>query len=439
MKIAYFSPFKPIKSGISDFSEELVMELKNLVDIDIFVDGYTPSNKKITENFKIYNIRDIYNNDIRKQYDHLIYHIGNNAKAHSAILKAFEDFPGICELHDVSLHHFIAEETIDKGKYDEYVEIMNYCHGDKGKSRALAFLEGRALPPWEEDPLTYTVSKHIIDRAKALIVHSDFAKQMVLGINSTIPVVTIPHHTSDIVDNFDLFKQTCRHKLGIDDRVTVLASFGFASCNKRIPQILEALARFKTDRKKDFMYYIVGKNQCEDLEKRIKELNLVDNVIITGFTSLDMFKCYMGACDIALNLRYPTMGESSGSIHRLLGMGKPVIVTDIGSFQEFPDDVVVKVTYGDSEVNEIFKAIDRLTKDKGMMHAYCQKAHDYAKKHYDIQITARMYADYFQALQENRFQKDRVDSFIDRLFEIGLADEKYIDHLSDKRALELVY
>ncbi len=101
MNIAYFSPLNPVKSGISDFSEELVMELKKYINIDIFVDGYKPTNNSIVDNFSIYNIQDIYKKEVRSKYDLLVYHIGNNAAAHSRIVKAANDFPGICELHDI--------------------------------------------------------------------------------------------------------------------------------------------------------------------------------------------------------------------------------------------------------------------------------------------------------------------------------------------------
>ena len=51
----------------------------------------------------------------------------------------------------------------------------------------------------------------------------------------------------------------------------------------------------------------------------------------------------MAACDVLVNLRYPTMGETSGSVIRALSLGKPLLVSDVGWFSELPDDVVLKV------------------------------------------------------------------------------------------------
>ena len=53
MKIGYFSPLSPVKSGISEYSErEVLPYLQNYFDIDLIIDNnYNPSNKFIKENF----------------------------------------------------------------------------------------------------------------------------------------------------------------------------------------------------------------------------------------------------------------------------------------------------------------------------------------------------------------------------------------------------
>ena len=60
----------------------------------------------------------------------------------------------------------------------------------------------------------------------------------------------------------------------------------------------------------------------------------------------------MAACDVLVNLRYPTMGETSGSVIRALSLGKPLVVSDVGWFAELPDDVVLKVPVDEYEVRD---------------------------------------------------------------------------------------
>jgi len=56
-RIAYFSPLNPQKSGISDYSEELLPHLARYFDIDLFVDGYQPSSDRIINDFRAYDYR----------------------------------------------------------------------------------------------------------------------------------------------------------------------------------------------------------------------------------------------------------------------------------------------------------------------------------------------------------------------------------------------
>src|SRR5258708_35550128 len=92
----------------------------------------------------------------------------------------------------------------------------------------------------------------------------------------------------------------------------------------------------------------------------IRTLGLAENVRIIGFVPIEEFVDYMGACDIILNLRYPTVGETSGSLQRALGLGKAVVVSDVGSFAELPDEVCLKVPVGPHEEDLIFEYLNTL-------------------------------------------------------------------------------
>ncbi len=52
----------------------------------------------------------------------------------------------------------------------------------------------------------------------------------------------------------------------------------------------------------------------------------------------------MRSVDVAVQLRAPTCGESSGAVARLLGFGKQVVVTGEGSFVELPGELTTWVT-----------------------------------------------------------------------------------------------
>ena len=57
------------------------------------------------------------------------------------------------------------------------------------------------------------------------------------------------------------------------------------------------------------------------------------------------FPAYFAAVDCLVNLRYPSAGETSGTLIRALEAGKPVAVSDYAQFAELPDDCVVKIPF----------------------------------------------------------------------------------------------
>jgi hypothetical protein len=99
MKIAVFSPLNPVKSGISDYTEELLPELAKEASLDVYIDGgYKPSNPGLAEQYRIVAFdAESFEPDA---YDAVLYHMGNFYDAHRYIYECLKRFPGIVVLHD---------------------------------------------------------------------------------------------------------------------------------------------------------------------------------------------------------------------------------------------------------------------------------------------------------------------------------------------------
>lgn len=428
MKIAYFSPLSPDASGIADFAEELLPELAKHVEIDLFCKN-PPKNQKIAGNFKVYSLKDIENRELRESYDHLVYQSGNNVRFHGELLEKFKKYPGILEIHDFAMHHYLAESTFVKGDYQGYVEVMAYCHSKRGEMTARKYLAGEARAPWENDALRYNVNKYLVDKATAVITHSDMAKQMIKGVSPDKAVINIPLHTADIVDNPKEYQRECRRLLKIDEQLLVLGSFGYATRAKRIMEILEALAMYQEQGGFPFHYYIVGQVEDLDIGKRTRQLGIQNQVTVTGFTDLERFKQYMGACDICFNLRYPTMGESSASLHRILGMGKPAIVSQIGSFEEYPDEIVRKICHSHNEVQEILDGVRDMAKNREELEKRGNGAVAFAREYCDLSKNAEKYADFFWQVKKNMYRDTPIDRLVDWLFANEKTSKKDLEEL----------
>ena len=68
----------------------------------------------------------------------------------------------------------------------------------------------------------------------------------------------------------------------------------------------------------------------------------------------------LAGVDVSVNLRHPTMGETSGIAIRSLSLGKPLVVSDVGWFSELPDGAALKVPVDEHEVDTLAAALELL-------------------------------------------------------------------------------
>ena len=427
MRIGYCSPFNPMKSGISDFSEELVLALKKHEEVVIF-SPVKPCRQELAGTFEIHDLSELDNKTVRESLDEIVYHVGNSAQGHAEIVEKLRQYLGIVELHDFGLHHLTAEIFSKSNEWEDYVRYAEYCHGKTGKKIAEDFVRGIGDAPWDRFPLEMSMNRAVLEKATAVIVHSEFTKQMVLGLFPDKPIVNIMLHSSCSSSNSASEMLEARKQLNLPDDRTIIGSFGFANTQKRIQQIIQALEKVKKDGRQ-FMYVLVGEADRKNISKAVEEAGLSGDVIVTGFVSLCEFDLYLKSCDFCINLRYPTQGESSASLHRMLGMGKPAIVTDVGTFSDYPDDVVLKVRYDEHEVDDIYRAVSLLAGNRKELQKRGRAALEYARTYCDLEKNAKRYSEFFQQVHDHTWQPDYEDTLITRLCELGLTDEGYTRRL----------
>src|SRR5271156_778848 len=138
---------------------------------------------------------------------------------------------------------------------------------------------------------------------------------------------------------------------------------------------------------------LVGEAHTElPLDSMISTLNLSAHVRHIGFTPIEDFNGYLGACDIVLNLRYPTVGESSGTLLRALGMGKAVIVSDVGSFREYPDEICLKAPVDAREEEHLFEYLNLLVSRPELARELGTRARDWVARECGWELVAQKYA-----------------------------------------------
>jgi glycosyltransferase involved in cell wall biosynthesis/SAM-dependent methyltransferase len=369
MRVAFFSPLPPARSGIADYSEALIESLRPLVELEVFSSAPPAFGAS--------------------QFDIAVYQVGNNAH-HDFVYEAALRHPGVVVMHESNLHHLITDLTIRRGDWDAYVAECEYHGGAAARAFAERVRKLEVGPDYEGVAMT----RRLLESARGVVVHSRFMRDETRAAGYAGPVAVIPHGAW--IPRTD--RTAYRHRLGLDGSTSLIGIFGFLKPYKRIVESLRAFRRLVRVAPTAKMI-LVGETHPElPVNAMIRSMGLDANVRVLGFTPIDEFVGYLGACDIVLNLRYPTVGESSGTLLRSLGLGKAVMVSEIGSFQEFPDDVCLKVPVGAGEEDTIFEYLNLLVSRPEAARALGERAKNYVATECNWAVVARKYADFLGAV-----------------------------------------
>jgi glycosyltransferase involved in cell wall biosynthesis/SAM-dependent methyltransferase len=369
MRVAFFSPLPPARSGIADYSEALVESLHPLVELAVFSSAgqaFDPG-----------------------QFDIAIYQVGNNAH-HGFVYETALRHPGVVVMHESNLHHLITDLTIRRGDWDAYIAECHYHGGEAARAFAERVRKLEVGPDYEGVAMT----RRLLESARGVIVHSRFMRDETRAAGFTGPVAVIPHGAwIPQADRMDY-----RIRLGLDGATSLIGIFGFLKPYKRIAESLRAFRRLVRVAPNAKMI-LVGEPHPElAVKDMIRSMGLEANARVLGFTPIEEFVGYLAACDIVLNLRYPTVGESSGTLLRSLGLGKAVMVSEIGSFQEFPDDVCLKIPVGAGEEDMLFEYLNLLVSRPDVSQALGARAKNYVATECNWAVVARQYADFVAAV-----------------------------------------
>ncbi|HEX4498932.1 MAG TPA: glycosyltransferase family 4 protein [Thermoanaerobaculia bacterium] len=394
MRIAYYSPLPPQASGIADYSAELLPHLAEHCEIELIVDeGFRPAGD-LAARFLVHGVKALPGLLARGRFDTVLYQLGNNRDYHASIYRSLIDHPGVVVLHEYVIHHLVRDLTLFAGDPQAYVREMRYAYGKTGEAMARRCVAtGVPLDPW-----SYPLFERAVDASLGVVVHNQVTRDRVLASRPLTRIATVPHHLS-LEGIQAVSPEEARRALGIEAGTFAVATFGFLTASKRPGVLLRAFARLRREVPAARLL-IVGEVSPHFDFDRVCTPELRAGVTITGRLEIDRFLLYMQACDLAVNLRHPTAGETSGTVIRLLGLGKPLIVNETGSFAEIPDDCCAKVPLDDSEEDLLVAYLRALATDEPLRHRMGENARQHMARHHSLADSARKYADFLRETVE---------------------------------------
>jgi glycosyltransferase involved in cell wall biosynthesis len=419
MRLAYFSPLTPQRSGIADYSEELLPHLAASAGIDLFVDGFKPASESVRARFKIFDYHaEPRRLDRLRDYDAAVYQMGNDHRYHAGLYEVALAHPGVVVLHDFALQNFFLGLARERDDLNVYLDELEACHGRRARVEAEETLARGAAPSFYTQPQLFPLNCRLARHAEGLICHSEWARTRLARIAPATPVarvsLPVPREDEDATSRDDGAARRRRVR-GVE-----IASFGFITTEKGIERTLAALASLRAEH--EFHYTLVGEPDNFDVHELVRAHDLRDRVTVTGFVTLDEFKARMAASDIAINLRERTVGETSASVCRAMAAGLPVIVSNVGWFAELPDDCAIKVDAGAHGDAQLRAYLALLLADETLCRRIGENARRFAAREFAVEKTAADYLAFIRSLASQRTRRRFVGRVAGELARCGVRE-----------------
>ena len=333
LRLAFWTSLTPHPSGISDYSESLIAELGKLADVEVFLDGYQPSNLPLFDSFPMFDGHAYLHIARRRPYDMNLYQVADGLQP-STMHETMLNRPGIVTLHDSCLAH------------------------------------------------TTFSDKRLITASRGIVVHSQWGRQQVEQYTQASPIRVIPFGAPSLEDDGGRFARLARRLLGIPQDSFVFGVFGSLSLAQRIPIILRAFSRVH-ERRPDAVLLMAGPvdasaaGTLRTVRCDLQTAHAQGMYLYQADPGLLLLE--MPVADVGIDLCYPADGEGKRTRSALLGQGTPTIVSGAGSCADYPDDCCPKVPAGSGEEDALYAHMLAAIEDEAGYRRAVQAARAYSR------------------------------------------------------------
>ncbi|HED64018.1 MAG TPA: glycosyltransferase [Planctomycetes bacterium] len=263
------------------------------------------------------------------------------------------------------------------------------------------------------DRFLLPLNRSVVRFGDAFIVHSEYLRERILRErNATTPVGVLHHGAEKRWSDED--RREARRRLGLDRdwrESFLITSFGGVQAHKRIDRALDALAMVRRERD-DIRMVLAGSLSTEGLDPvaHARRLGLEDAVKFTGFVAEEVGWEWLHAGDVALNLRGPSSGGTSGGIFQAFSAGRPVIASDACEQRELPDSCTLKIPLGEGEVETLARTLTELADHPERREQLEAAARAFVENECHWSLMAEKYAFYLERFPRPRSSRRKLIS-----------------------------
>jgi glycosyltransferase involved in cell wall biosynthesis len=406
-RLAFVTPLPPERTGIANYSRELLPALLPHFDVKLVVAQNSvelpPELSSLpchsAEWFAIH----------AREFDRIIYQFGNSP-FHSHMFELLRLHPGVVVLHDFYLSGALAYEETSGNMPGVWSRALYESHGFRALQDRRADAEGAKRD--------YPCNLEVLQNAHGVIVHSEYSCKLArqwYGENAASRWTVIPHLRSPAVQ---IGRTEARAKLGLPEAAFIVCSFGFIDPTKQTLRLVDAWLASKLAKDLHCELILVGENHGGSYGRELAaQLDASGaRIRITGWTDDSAYQLYLQAADACVQLRSSSRGETSGAVLHCLNHGLPTIVNANGSMADLADEAVLKLPDA-FEDKELVCALEGLRTSPDTRAKLAHNARSLIRTRHSPAECARLYAEAIERFHEN--SRTDVDSLINKVADLS--------------------
>lgn len=394
-RLAFVSPLPPEKTGIADYSAELLPALAHHYDITLITNQ--PSTTLAPALQALQRQSSEWLAAHAHDFDRIVYQFGNSP-FHTHMFGLLREHPGVVVLHDFFLSGVLAYEETTGAIPSIWTNALYHSHG------YLALQKRFAPNGVTEAREAYPCNLDVLQNARSVIVHSEFSRTLArrwYGNDAgndwkMIPLVRTPAEKLD--------RASARASLGITDDMYVICSFGFVDATKCSHRLVEAWLSSQLAKDVNCHLVLVGENHGgaygARLLERIGNSTCANRIRITGWADVDTYRRYLQAADAGVQLRSISRGETSAAVLDCMNYGLPTIVNANGSMADLPEETVWKMPDAFSDT-ELVAALEALRNDEKKREELGAAARAFVHAKHNPGACARQYVEAIEDAYRN--------------------------------------
>lgn len=389
LRLAFVSPWPPQASGISAYSVRLVVALSRHYDIDLVAEDAFPADHPLLSSFTVR--QPDWLREHAADFDRILYHMGNSS-FHTYMLELLPDAPGLIVLHDCYLSGLFYH-------LERSSETPHIFDSSLWRSHGPQAVQHRYLQSAESALYRYTANQLVLQNAIGVITHSEWAVHRLINDHGvhwkalcrTASFACQPKHYSQGRAHA---RMRARQALRLPLDAFLVCSFGMLDQTKCNLQLLQAWQRSELFTCPDARLVCVGQVAENAYALEIRRLvGQFPSAEITGHVDDKAYALWLDACDVAVQLRTLSRGETSAAIFDCFSHQLALVYNAHGPAAELPAEIAWRLPDIEPEALTplVVDALNALFKNPNLRNSLAQAGYEWVLKHHHVVVAAQEY------------------------------------------------